>query len=123
MAFTYDLSTNVGKVRLKIRDTDSTKKLFSDAELQFFVDDNDVDLDLAAADALEALVANAALLHKLEELGEYKIDSKGMAAALMKAAERYRARSEEAPAIDSAERNLSDFTAGQIIWNDLLRKG
>lgn len=124
MAFTYDLGTNRGKVRLKIRDTDtadSTRQLFNDEEIDFFITEAVSDLNLAAAGALDAIAANAALLAKSTKIGDYSIDSKAMAEAVMKVAAHYRALSEGAPAFDYAELNLSPFSEAELIWNDVLR--
>ena len=125
MAFTYDLTTNRGKVRLKIRDTDdvdATRQLFQDNEIDFFLTDaGGTDLNLAAAGALDAVSANAALLAKSQKIGDYTIDSKAMAEAVMKVAAHYRALSENAPAFDYAELNLSPFSEAELIWNDVLR--
>ncbi len=125
MAFTYDLSTNRGKVRLKIRDTDvadATLRLFEYDEIYFFlIEAGGADLNLAAAGALDAIAANAALLAKATKIGDYSIDSKAMAEAVMKVAAHYRALSEGAPAFDYAELNLSPFSEAQLVWNDVLR--
>lgn len=39
MAFTYDLSTNIGKVRIKLTDTREESAWFSDAEIQAALDE------------------------------------------------------------------------------------
>lgn len=39
MSTTYDLATDIGKVRLKIGDTDTAAAQFSDEELQVFIDE------------------------------------------------------------------------------------
>jgi hypothetical protein len=44
-----------------------------------------------------------------------------MAEAVMKVAAHYRALSEETPAFDYAELNLSPFSEAEMIWNDVLR--
>jgi hypothetical protein len=125
MAFTYDLATNRGKVRLKIRDTDEavpTRQIFQDDEIDFFLTEaGGADLNLAAAGALDAISANAALLAKATKIGDYSIDSKAMAEAVMKVAAHYRALSENAPAFDYAELNLSPFSEAELIWNDMVR--
>ena len=48
MAFTYDLSTRPGKVRLMIGDTDSTMELLSDEEIQVALDDTESNGEAAA---------------------------------------------------------------------------
>lgn len=126
MAFTYDLSTDRGKTRLKIRDTDTadaTRQLFNDEEIDFFVTEAVNDLNLAAAGALDAIAANAALLAKAQKIGDYSIDSKAMAAAVMKVAAHYRSLSEEAPAFGFAEQTLSAFSWNEIVINELQRGG
>ena len=123
MSFTYDINnlTPIHQVRLLIRDTDSTKVLLQNEEIQFFLDQNGADVHLAAADSLESLVGNAALLEKLEQIGDYKIDSRGMAKALMTAAERLRAQAEETPAFATSEMTVSIFAERDLVWNDILR--
>ena len=39
MAFTYDLATNIGKVRLLVPDNDSTAYDLQDAEIDYFLTD------------------------------------------------------------------------------------
>ena len=126
MPFTYDLSTDRGKVRLKIRDTDTTdpdRQLFEDDEIDFFITEAGSDLNLAAAGALDSIAANAAVLAKMEKIGDYVIDSKAMAAAVMKAAQHYRSLSEQAPAFGYAEQVLSVFSWNEIVVNELQRGG
>ena len=126
MSFTYDLATNLGKLRLMIRDTDIAnpeRQLFQDNEISFFLSQNNQTLRLAAADALEALAANAALLAKIEQIGSYKIDSTRMAEAIRKQATRYRELEEQAPAFGFAEQTLSKFSWDEIVVNELLREG
>lgn len=124
MAFTYVLATDRGKVRLKIRDTDTadaTRQIFQDDEIDYFLTEAGTDLNLAAAGALDAIGANAALLAKVEKIGDYSIDSKAMAEAVMKVAAHYRALSENVPAFDYAELNLSPFSEAEMIWSDMMR--
>ena len=128
MAFTYDstLPTNKDKVRLKIRDTDTvdaTRQLFQDTEIDFFISEAGSDLNLAAAGALDSIAANAALLAKAQKIGDYSIDSKSMAGAVMKIAAHYRSLSEQAPAFGYAEQTLSGFSYWDIVINELLREG
>ena len=55
--WTYDLTTNVGKIRLIIGDTDidpTSDAVFTDEELTYFLTVNSNNITLAAADALEA---------------------------------------------------------------------
>ncbi len=126
MSFTYSLSTDRGKVRLKIRDTDTSdalRQIFQDDEIDFFLTEAGSDLNLAAAGALDSIAANAALLAKMEKIGDYSINSTAMAAAVMKIAAHYRSLSEQTPAFGYAEQTLSVFSWNEIVINELQREG
>ncbi|KKM21193.1 hypothetical protein LCGC14_1637860 [marine sediment metagenome] len=130
MSFTYNptLPTDRDKVRLKIRDTDTAnpvRQLWQDEEITAVLAFASVegDLNLAAAELLEALAVNAALLHKLEALGDYKTDTKGMAEALLKSAALYRALAEEAPAFEVAEHTHTVFSWYELLDKSAMRRG
>ncbi len=59
MAFTYDLSTSVGQIRLRIADTIEATHLFSDEELEFFYSSSST-VNGAAIEALRVLLADRA---------------------------------------------------------------
>lgn len=61
---TYDLSTNAGKVRLLIADTDTTDVLFLDAEVDAFLSMSGNGVHRAAAMAIRTIVADRAKLAK-----------------------------------------------------------
>jgi hypothetical protein len=63
--WTYDSSTELGKLREKISDIDHGKPIFSDTELSNILDAKRSDLDLAAAEALSRLLMRPALLKRL----------------------------------------------------------
>lgn len=58
--FTYDLSTDIGKTRLFCLDVTASDYLFTDAELQVFLDTFSGSPMLAAAFALDAIAIDAA---------------------------------------------------------------
>ena len=58
MAATYNLATDLGKVRLEIPDTDIRKPIFEDEEIQYFLDVNGGDIYLAAAHALSIIMGD-----------------------------------------------------------------
>lgn len=58
MAVTYNLFTPVGQTRLQIPDTDLTKPIFSDEEIEFLLSENDENPKLAAAAALEIIAGD-----------------------------------------------------------------
>ena len=82
MAVTYDITNNVGKVRLKIGDTDvtpTTDAVFTDEELTVFLTDNSSNINMAAADALEAWAAKYAASPASEKIGDYAYTQKTVA--------------------------------------------
>ena len=86
MTFTYDLSTNRGKVRLIIDDTDETYEFFSDAKIDAFITmASDLDGDVvrnAAADALDTWATNQALVLKKVTLLDVEVDGPAVSKAM-----------------------------------------
>lgn len=60
MAFTFDPGTKRGKVRLLVADTDSGNQIFSDAEIDAFLNLNNNGVLSAAADAARSVAASTA---------------------------------------------------------------
>jgi len=58
VAATYNLATDLGKVRLEIPDTDVRNPIFEDEEIQYFLDSNKGDIYLAAAHALSIIMGD-----------------------------------------------------------------
>lgn len=65
MTATYDLGTDIGKVRLLIPDTDTDDALFSDEELQVFLDLEDDEIEGAVARALETIAGDQMLVFRV----------------------------------------------------------
>ncbi|MEE9159870.1 MAG: hypothetical protein V3U60_15985, partial [Gammaproteobacteria bacterium] len=97
--------TAIEKVRLRISDQNS--EIFTDAEVQDFLDENGSDMLLASASALEATAASAALVSKVEKIGGFNIDKSKIPDVLLKTAQRYRdmAGGMGTPAIDAIEQS------------------
>jgi len=57
MAFTYDITTDIGKVRRNIGDTDSATALLQDDEIQYYLDSANDNIYLASALAAQAISA------------------------------------------------------------------
>lgn len=79
MAATYDLSTSVGKVRLKIGDTDTSNPIFQDAELEYFLTEQGGQIVPAAVAALTAILVNRAYLAKRMKIGSYETEQHAIA--------------------------------------------
>lgn len=84
MAFTYDLSTDAGKVRLRIADTNSAAYAFEDAEIAYFLTDGGTVIG-AARLALQTLLTDAARRERAFKLPGLDYDDKGRVVALQQA--------------------------------------
>lgn len=125
MAFTYDITSERGQVRLLITDTDHDNPIFQDNEIDFFlsntaVDGNDV--NLAGAKALETIAASETLVQKKMKLLDITTDGPAVAKSLREAAALLREQSDSEVDIDVIEQNLNVFSARELIWNDALRQ-
>ena len=76
MACTYDITTDRGKVRLIINDTALVGCIFSDLEIDTFLSMNSGDVNLAAADSLEAWMSKYATSPDSERIGDYAYTQK-----------------------------------------------
>ena len=126
MAFTYDLTTDRGQVRLLITDTDHDNPIFQDNEIDFFISntavDSSNDVNLAGAKALETIAASEVLVQKKIKLLDLTTDGPAVAKALRESAVLLREQSDSESDIDYIEQNLNVFAGRQIIWNDALRQ-
>ncbi|MCJ7829316.1 MAG: hypothetical protein MUP81_06220 [Dehalococcoidia bacterium] len=108
MTASYDLTTLIGKVRLKIFDKDvtpATDAHFTDEELQVFLDEAEDDVLLASALALEAWAAELSDSATSERIGDYSYTKKSIDNKLA-LAERYREASGSGPVVTWAEMDL-----------------
>ena len=118
MAFTYDLSTNRGKVRLLIQDTDETYEFYSDAEIDAFLTiAGELDGDTvfyASALALESWASNQVLILKVVTLLDIEVDGAKVSAEM-----RQRANALRADAITTstdAGFEIAEMALGHFSW-------
>ena len=79
MAYTYDITTLIGQLRLMIGDNDivpTTDAQFTDEELQYFLTLHSNNLNLAAADALGAWIGALTRQFASEKIGDYSYTRK-----------------------------------------------
>jgi len=92
MTWTYDPSTDIGKVRLNCSDTDITRKVMDDEDYQAFLDMSGGSVALASAKALEAIAVNEILCLKVVNLmGAIVTDAASAAKQLLAQAKTLRA--------------------------------
>lgn len=92
MTTTYDLATDVGKVRLLIPDSDldSGVVVFQDEDIEAFLSIEGDDIRLATAQALDTIAASEALVQKVIKTMDVQTDGAKLAEALMKRAKALR---------------------------------
>lgn len=95
MAFTYDPTTDRGKVRLNVMDTTSSTSYFTDADIDAFLEQNSDSIWLASADACRSLAAKFITSGFLLEMpGALKIDKKRIPEFYMNLSREYQRRAE-----------------------------
>lgn len=109
MAFTYDVSTDIGKVRMLITDRNEARPIFQDAEIQAYLDLEDSSVRRAAAAALETMASDQALVLKVIVTLDLETDGAKVSDALMKRAAVLRQTENEVGAFDIAEMITNDF--------------
>lgn len=104
MSFTYDLDTNIGKIRLIIQDNDAADYHFEDAELTAFYG-FEGSVNLAAAAAFESWGAAYSLNADSERIGDYNY-AQSISRKMLEQAARLRKNEAEKPAFEWAEPDL-----------------
>ena len=117
MAYTYDLSTNTGKVRLLIPDNSEDDYIFTDEEIESFIamttEDDEVILYNATALALESIATNEALVQKVIKILDLSTDGTKVAKELRERAEKLRELANNDVDIDIVDmRDTDDYYGG-----------
>ena len=121
MAFTYDLTTNLGKVRNLIGDAVDSGHILEDADINSFIAMANTDLYKAASLCLYRIAASKALLAKMKQAGDYKEDLRDIAKEVREAAKVYASMSENTPAEAQAESFVNDFSYRDVLTRKDLR--
>lgn len=106
MAATYDITTDRGKVRMLIGDTDVADAHYTDAEIDAFLSMSGGSVYLAAAIALEAWAATETANLDSEHIGDYAY-TRGAVNKKLTLAKEYRKNDEENPAFEWSEPDLA----------------
>ena len=133
MAFTYDITTDRGRVRLLCTDTDvaggAPAQYFQDDEIDFFLTAMSGSVLRAAAIALLTIAAQEVLLMKRIRLLDLSTDGPAEARALRELADVYQEKATLAEAADAggtfdyAEMVTDEFTAEERRNKEYLRSG
>jgi hypothetical protein len=128
VTFTYDLATDVGRVRLMVPDrTDDPDPIFQDEEIQAFLA-VEGDVKLAAALALETIASNEVYTLKAIKAGTVALDGPGTAEGILKRAALLRYQiaypdSGDGVYFDVAEWVTGPFSQRERLMNQALREG
>lgn len=125
MAFTYELATDLGKVRLLISDTRADLVVFQDDEITAYLEMEGSVL-LAAARALEVMAANEAMVQKRITILDLKTDGPATSKELRELAATWRKNAADTDSDDEddfaiAEQVVDEFTYRDRLLNDYLR--
>lgn len=126
MPVSYDLSTDVGRVRLLIPDRDTANAVFQDDEIAAFLA-LEGNVRRAAALALETIASDEALTQKVIRLLDLSTDGASLARALLQRAAALRQQADDADARDGAlfdwaEMVVDDFSARERLTAEVLRR-
>ena len=120
MAFTYDLTSNSGKVRLLIPDNKAAAYAFEDDEVSALLLLEGDDVKRAAALGLETIASNEVLLLKVIKLLDIQTDGARVADALLKRAAELRKQAlvdvtdTSYPGWEIAEWAVDDFSTREM---------
>lgn len=117
MSFTYDASTDAGKVRLLSIDNVEQYAVFTDAEIQAFLDLNSGSIRFAAASALETMAANKVMrLQKIKTL-DLETDGPAVGKALSDMATKLREQESDQGGFEIAE-TVNDIFGRRQFWRN-----
>lgn len=125
MPATYDVTTDRGRVRLLITDTDTTQPIFQDAEIDAFLAMEADSLKRAAAAALDVIASNESLVQKYIRLQDLQTNGPAVAKDLREHAKALREQAADEDTdggFDWAEMVTGPFGARERIDAQALRE-
>lgn len=115
MVFSYDLTNDIGRVRLLVPDRVTPEHVFEDEELTGFLT-LEGDVRSAAAAALETIASDQAMTLKVMRLLDLQTDGAKVSDALLKRAAVLREQADaDADSFDWAEMVVTDFALRERI--------
>jgi len=126
MAFTYDVTTAAGQVRLLIPDRNAGDYVFEDTEIDAFLSIEGSNVKRAAAMGIETIASNTAMVLKVIRLLDLTTDGAKTSDALLARAKLLRAQADDedvAGGFDIAEMVVDDFTYRERLRKEALRSG
>jgi hypothetical protein len=126
MSFTYVQGTDIGKVRLLVPDRELAYMVFTDEELQEFIDLYPANLWYAAAEAVDTIAASQTMILKVVSRLDVSTDGAAVGRELRQRANRLRETGDDMAGADvsdvsTIEMLLGDFSIREQIVNAGLR--
>jgi hypothetical protein len=124
--YTYDLATDIGRVRRTIPDRTEQDAIWSDEEIASFISDEGGSWRLATALALETIASDNLLVLKVLRVQNIETNTDKMAQALMQRATKLREidtafDSDDGGDFDFAEVVETEFQLRERLYNQALR--
>jgi hypothetical protein len=125
MAATFNLGTNIARVRLLITDTDTENPIFQDEEIQEFINmftiEGETDLFESAAQALDVIATNEVLIQKRIKILDLSTDGVAESKELRERAKDLRKYSAQQAGFEIATMNVNSQTYIDLLINSYLR--
>jgi hypothetical protein len=121
VSFNYDISTDLGKCRLLITDTDATRPLLDDEDVQAFITMTGHYMP-AAAMALDTIAANMLLSQGVVNIMGMTVDSASAAKMLMARAEKLRSDYTLYSASNGPGFATAEMPDGTFSWDEKIMK-
>ena len=117
MTFTYDITTSIGKVRLKVGklETVLATALFSDEEITEKLSEFGGNIKLTAADCLDSTADYIVQKKKVTTIGKYSINGAAMAAELRKRAIELRDQAESDGVADGSAFDVATLDEESLV--------
>lgn len=127
MSFTYDVTNDIGKVRLLVPDREAAYANFTDEEIEAFLALTGQDVRYAAAECCDTIASNEAMILRVTSILDVSVDGtrvaaemRARAATLRRIADELSAASDESD-VASIEMLLGPFSIREQIVNAGLR--
>lgn len=127
MSFTYDVTNDIGKVRLLVPDREAAYANFTDEEIEALLGLNGQDVRYAAAECCDTIASNEAMILRVTSILDVSVDGtrvaaemRARAATLRRIADELSAASDESD-VASIEMLLGPFSIREQIVNAGLR--
>lgn len=122
MTATYDVTSDSGKVRLLISDTNVSDAFFQDAEIEAFLSLESDNIKMASALALEVFAANEVLVNKKITMLNLTVEADAVSKELRLIADRFRESALADMGFEIAQTPVSGSGYDEKALDDILKE-